>query len=121
MSTVSSTAQSLGSLTADGKRVVDEVITLPPLIGSREAADVILSRIGEVRGKRVVIDCRGLVSASQSFADQLVVRLIQEKGAAALDVIAPYDDFWEFLSESAREIGAVERLEKAPAARLVQR
>src|SRR3712207_3673621 len=80
-------------------------IELPRLVGSREAANEIVSRLEDVTDMTVIIDCRGLVSGSPSFADQLVVRLLAEKHAANLEVVDPDDDFWGYLKESADEIG----------------
>jgi hypothetical protein len=87
-----------------------EQIVLPRLVGSREAANEIVSRVGNVAGQAVILDCSGLVSGSVSFADELVHRLFDDKGIAKLEVVDADAEFWDYLTDSAKEIGARERV-----------
>jgi hypothetical protein len=78
-------------------------IKLPPLVGSREAANIFVSRLPErLTNEDVWINCRDLVSGSPSFADQLVKRLVEEKDARSLTVVGATDRFAGYFTESAQ-------------------
>lgn len=81
-----------------------ESIELPRLAGSREAADELVSGVRQ-GSDAVLIDASGLVSGSPSFANQLVVRLLQDKEAGRIDVVAPPGDFLAYLQDAAAALG----------------
>lgn len=96
-----------------------QTIVLPQLAGSREAANLLISRVGNVEGQSVVIDARDLISGSTSFADELVVRLVKDKRVAAIEVVGPDEEFWGYLTEAAADVDTEVRISQVPAGRLL--
>jgi len=85
-------------------------ITLPRLIGGRETANEYVAELDAKPGDIVVIHCRNLSSASPSFADQLVRRLLDEGDVAALVVVAAGTEFHDDISESAVALSVADRV-----------
>lgn len=52
----------------------DQIIALPPLLGTRERARNLVQAIPTDPGE-VTVDCRGLIAATDSAADELVLQL----------------------------------------------
>lgn len=99
-----------------------QVIRLPRLGGTREAANSALdAAIGQqesVRGESVVLLGRDLLSSSESFADQLVKRLLEEERVAEIVLVAPPKRFEMDMIASAHRRGVSERVRKDSAARV---
>ena len=82
-------------------------ITLPRLIGTREAAHRLIddSRVDDsLRGSTVSIVARNLSTATMSFTDELLSAL-EEGGASDIVVIRPPADFHEQVDSVVRERG----------------
>lgn len=62
-------------------------LPLPPLVGSRKRAHVLANSVGPLHGKIVIVDCRDLVAATESFADELLVQILLEQGAQEVHFI----------------------------------
>jgi hypothetical protein len=97
-------------------------IRLPRLGGTRDAADALLNReLGaaeSIRDDVVILLGRDLLSSSESFADQLVKRLLQEESAREVVLIAPPKKFEEHFRESAGRRGLIDRVRRESAASL---
>lgn len=98
---------------------MSETISLPRLVGSREAANEIIARLPSLIGETVILDCRVLVSGSSSFADQLVTRLFEEKKIAELQVVGVIDDFWDYLKDAAKGIRRLDKVKKVESGALL--
>jgi hypothetical protein len=92
-------------------------ITLPRLIGSREAADDLLDSVAaSLQGSELVVDCTELLSSSVSFADQLVYGALQQHGAAAIVLLSPPPTFLELVETVAERRQVPDRVTVALAA-----
>lgn len=81
-------------------------ISLPRLIGSRESADDLLDSVADdLAGADVLVDCRELLTASPSFADQLVGSSLDLGRAAHLVLLSPPPAFRSDVERSARKRG----------------
>ncbi len=86
-------------------------ITLPRLIGSRESADDLLEPLlDDLRGAELLVDCRELLTASPSFADQLVGSSLGEGGAAGLTLLSPPPSFRADIEKAASKRGLASRV-----------
>ena len=86
-------------------------LILPSMVAGRDLADTLVSRLdGNLQDAEVVVDSRRLVSASPSFAAQLVRRVLTDGHARLLRVIAPPANFVEYLEEAAARVGVRDRL-----------
>jgi hypothetical protein len=96
-------------------------LVLPSMVAGRDLADALVERLaGDLTGTEVVVDCRRLVSASPSFAAQLVLRVLVDRRAGSLEVEHAPAAFGTYLQQAARRIGVADRLhvsarEPAPA------
>ncbi len=86
-------------------------LVLPSMVAGRNLADTLVGRLdGTLLDAEVVVDSRRLVSASPSFAAQLVRRILTEGQARILRVTAAPASFVEYLEEAAGRLGVRERL-----------
>ncbi len=86
-------------------------ISLPRIVGTRPAVAPFLVDVpGDLRGQRVTLDCRALLSGTPSFADEMVRVLLVERRAEELMVLGANEDFASDLAASAREHGVFDRL-----------
>jgi hypothetical protein len=77
-------------------------VTLPRLVGSRESADQLLESLSpQARHERVVLNCRELLAASPSFADEIVKLVLVEGRASELVVLGADDEFVSYIRQSA--------------------
>src|SRR4051794_14341251 len=89
-------------------------VVLPQLVAGRDLADAMVDRLDrDVRGETVVLDCRGLVSGSPSFASQVVHRVLAEGGAESLVVVGAPARFAKYVTDSASALGVAARLDLA--------
>lgn len=82
-------------------------VTLPRLVGSRNAARTLLSSLeSSLVDASVVLDCRRLRSAPPSFADELVKILFDEHKLSALVLKDASEEFVRYVRASldARDI-----------------
>lgn len=92
------------------------VIDLPRLVGSRESANSLVARTGaQLKGERVVVNCRELRSATGSFVDQLVKVVFEEHQAAEMVVLAASPEFLEQVHRAATAHGVDELITERPA------
>lgn len=81
-------------------------VTLPRLVGSREsAADLLKFLSPDTRDERVVINCRELLAASPSFADEIVKLVLVEGRASELVVVGADEEFVNYIVDSAKAHG----------------
>lgn len=80
-------------------------ITLPRLVGTRQAADEIVaeSAIGE-RDQVVTIFARAVSSSAPSFADELLKKL-RNRGINKVLVVGSPDRLFAYLTDSAARLG----------------
>lgn len=85
------------------------VLKLPRLIGSREAAVALVAQAlpADASGEPVEVDCRDLVSASRSFADELVEQLLVARRVADIVLLGASPQFADLVREAAvrRDLG----------------
>ncbi len=86
-------------------------LVLPSMVAGRTLADTLVGRLdGSLHDAEVVVDSSRLVSASPSFAAQLVRRVLTDGRARALRVTAAPASFVEYLEEAADRVGVRDRL-----------
>jgi len=91
-------------------------INLPRLVGSRlDAQRLVAEQLAAMRDDRVVLNCRNLLSASPSFADEVVKQVLVDGGAAELVILAAGDDFVDYVQRSAGAHGVEGRVVVLPA------
>lgn len=62
-----------------------QALPLPPLAGTRKRAQELLSGLPpRLEGSIVTVDCRGLVAATQSFADELIKVVLVDRDASEM-------------------------------------
>ena len=59
----------------------------------------------------VVVQCRELLSATTSFADQLVKQLLQERGLSRLVFVGAPEQFAAYVTDSADRRSVTDRIE----------
>lgn len=65
-----------------------QTLPLPALAGTRRRAQSLLSNLPtDLSSATVVIDCRGLVAATESFADEMISELLVERRAQLLKFV----------------------------------
>ncbi len=97
--------------------VEDVKIVLPRVVGTRPSARAFLREVPQdLVGRNVVLDCRGLVDGTASFADEIVKAVLKERGAASLVALRPGPDFAGDLSAAAddHEVADRFRVERTP-------
>lgn len=87
-------------------------LPLPPLVGTRRRAQALVHDLpGDLHGAAVVIDCRELVAATESFADELIDLLVLQRGAQRLDFVNVTDsEFANWVDERAAAQGVEDRV-----------
>ena len=92
-------------------------IRLPRVVGTRPAVAPFLADVpDDLRGERVVLDSRALLSGTPSFADEMVKAVLVDRAADELVVLGANSDFASDLTVSARDHGVLERVHLEPAA-----
>ena len=92
-------------------------LPLPPMVGSRKRAHVLADSLGGLQGKRVVVDCRDLIAATESFADELITEILIKRDAAEMHFINVSDlDFANWVDEHARihDVGQRVKVDRKP-------
>jgi hypothetical protein len=90
--------------------VLKHELPLPRLIGSRPAVRALARELDDVRGHEVVLNARGLRSASPSSADEFVKVLLVDGGASSLRVVGAGPDFIEDVEKAASDHHVSSRL-----------
>lgn len=95
-------------------------IRLPRVVGTRPAVAPFLADVpGDLRGQKVVLDSRALLSGTPSFADEMVKAVLVDRGADELVVLGANSDFASDIAVSARDHGVLDRVRlEQPAATL---
>lgn len=88
-----------------------DALPLPPLAGTRKRAQDLLAQLPENLSEAVVVfDCRGLVAATRSFADELVNGVLVQRNAHELRFVNVDDlTFARWVDESASAHGVSDR------------
>ena len=93
----------------------DNIIEVPPLSGGRPRARALVAGLGiPLAGATVVVDCRDLLVPTESFADELVILILRDGGAALMDVINTSAVNAAWIQASAAEFGVTDRLHVDP-------
>jgi hypothetical protein len=83
-------------------------ITLPRLVGTRQAADSLVEQAGlEPTSHEVTVFARAVSSAAPSFADELV-RSLSDRGVRKVRVVGSSDTLLKYLQASALRRGSIE-------------
>ncbi len=85
-----------------------ETLTLPRLVGSREAVRDLLAEQSiseDLSDDGLVVLCRDLASGSSSFADELVFEVLQRRRAPELVIVGAPIRFGQRVEESASRRG----------------
>lgn len=86
-------------------------LPLPPLVGTRKRAQTLVDALGDVEGIDVVVDCRKLVAATESFADELVTVILVRGKASEMHVVNVSDlDFANWVDDRAAVHEVAERV-----------
>jgi hypothetical protein len=86
-------------------------IRLPRLVGSRSSAAHLVEQSGDgIKGERVVINARELLSGSPSFADEMVKGLLVQGGASELVLVGAGTDFAGYVQQSAQARSVSDRV-----------
>lgn len=86
-------------------------IAVPQLSGGRERARALVEQLGRgLHGATVVVDFRGMVAGTPSFADELVLLVLDDGGASQLRAEHVSEEFGTYLVKAAGDHGASERL-----------
>jgi hypothetical protein len=89
-------------------------IEVPQLTGGRERARALVDGLADrMPGATIVVDFRRMVAGTPSFADELVIRVLVDGGAAELRAEHVNREFGEYLLEAARDHGVAERVHTA--------
>lgn len=85
-------------------------IKLPRVVGTRPSARAHLREVPDrLDGQDVVLDCRGLVDGTASFADEIVKVVLADRNAASLVALGPGHDFAEDLMTAAQDHNVANR------------
>jgi hypothetical protein len=85
-------------------------IVLPRIVGTRPSARALLREVPtRLDGEDVVLDCRGLVDGTASFADEMVKAVLVDRTAASLVALGPGQDFATDLAAAAHDHGVLDR------------
>lgn len=86
-------------------------IRLPRVVGTRPAVAPFLADVPtDLRGEKVVLDSRALLSGTPSFADEMVKAVLVDRGADELVVLGASTDFASDVTVSARDHGVLDRV-----------
>nr|WP_314141084.1 hypothetical protein [uncultured Rhodococcus sp.] len=79
-------------------------LPLPPLVGTRKRARTLVESLPpDLESKIVVVDCRDLMAATESFADELITRVLVDRRAAQMHFVNVSDlEFANWADERAR-------------------
>ena len=94
-------------------------LRLPRLVGTREAVTDLLAEFDipeSLRGDVLVALCRDLVSGSSSFADQLVLETVVQRGADELALVGAPPQFVAHVLAAAERRGVRDRVQVRTAA-----
>jgi len=87
-------------------------LKVPQLSGGRRRARALVEQLGgRLPGAAVVVDFRSMVAGTPSFADELVLLVLDEGKAAVLRAEHVSQEFGAHLRDAARDHGAAERLQ----------
>jgi hypothetical protein len=89
--------------------MTDHTIALPPLLGTRERARKLVQGIPTDPGE-VTVDCRGLIAATDSAADELVHQLTFWTRATKVWVELADDEFFRQVFDSADRRGVRDKV-----------
>lgn len=89
--------------------MADHTIALPPLLGTRERARNLAQSIPGDPGE-VTVDCRGLIAATDSAADELVHQLTYWTRATKVWVRLADNDFFHQVLDSADRRGVRDKV-----------
>ncbi len=97
-----------------GRNGVKVDIVLPRVVGTRPSAQAFLREVPQqLSGMDVVLDCRGLMDGTASFADEIVRAVLCERGASSLVALGPGPDFAEDLISAAQDHDVQDRFKIA--------
>lgn len=85
-------------------------LVMPRLSGCRSSACHLIEQLGPVTRATVVLDAAGMDASSQSYADELVLRVLANGGAERFEVREATARFARHLEMSARARGVADRL-----------
>lgn len=85
------------------------LIVLPPLLGPKRAADLVVEHAGDVRGRTVVVDQRRNHVVSRHFMDQFILRLLKV-GALEIVFAGHNDDTTPVVEASIARLGVGDRV-----------
>lgn len=85
-------------------------LILPRQVAGRDLADLMVDRLGPLKGQVVRLDARETVHASPSFASQCVKRILVQGAARRLQVDGGSQRFVEQLRDSAQALNVADRL-----------
>lgn len=87
-------------------------VDAPTLAGSRSRAREVVAQLpADLTGVEVVLNCRGLMAAAASFADEIVTQILVDRHAESLRVVDVSDDeFVAYLQARAADHGVLGRL-----------
>ena len=85
-------------------------LVLPYLVAGRDLADGMVDPLEPLAGTRFVVDGRSLATGSVSFASQLVVRVLDQGGAAQLVLAGGPREFADHVRGAAERLGVADRL-----------
>jgi len=88
-------------------------LSLPSMVAGRSLANTLVERLAVTRPLQhevVIVDCRRLVSASPSFAAQLVKAVLLDRQASALRVVDAPQDLAEYVADAAARLGVADRV-----------
>lgn len=89
--------------------MADHIIPLPPLLGTRQRARNLAQAIPANPGE-VTVDCRGLIAATDSAADELVHQLTYWTRATKVWVRLADDEFFRQVLDSADRRGVRDKV-----------
>ncbi|MDP9396833.1 MAG: hypothetical protein M3P96_02960 [Actinomycetota bacterium] len=98
-----------------------EKLILPRLAGTREAVDDLLAEQQlpeELVGERLAVLCADLASGSSSFADQLVLEVLVNRGADELVLVGAPERFVQYVRAAAKRRGVAGRVAERSGAEL---
>lgn len=92
-------------------------IVLPRVVGTRREVPAYTGELpSRLAGEDVILDCSGLLSATPSFADEIVDVILRERGAERLIAVGAGEDVIADLRSAADVRGLGERLIIRPVA-----
>lgn len=87
------------------------LFVLPEYTGGRRRAELLLEQLPhDLRGLSVTVDCRHMVSGTESFADEMIEIILCKRGAQRLKAINVDSKFAAWLHASADDKHVSDRL-----------